>query len=1386
MAIPPDRSGWLELSAAQLQHPDLLTELERWVQLGLLSPTQVQQFCQAYLSCVVLPAPVSQPFAANDSESSRSADSIESPIAVPDQVLDQVLDRLPEPIATAGAVEAAGNDFANAGPAIEPRRRPTRRRPVPIGPSAVQSPVSSGWIGRSLQTLMAEISVIWLLCLGVFMVVVSSGVLAASQWRNVSAVGQYGILLAYTLAFWAVSGWTGRQPSLQLTTRMLQLATLLIIPVNFWMMDGLHLWRSPIGVGVCLLAGLMLTGITGQLLPRLMPEATIELKRELTINSWMLSGLHWGWMLPSFPIGATYLGTIGTALFVYRLTQRSSRPARATLPAGSSDSPSTLPLLPLLIVSSAVLLLIGRALLAAAVPLSDLGLALGICGWLFCWLGRADRRSQGARIGAFGAGLLLLGWAVSVGANPPWQAIIVSGLGLWIASDRLWSRRFSTDLMGCLAIGLQTYSLFWRLIPAAGQQAILTTAANWFGQEGMPLGLLGVAGLPYLWLMVGVSAIWQRQNQPRLVKLTEGLAIGLGALLIVLGWINPWTRFITLAGLAVTLVGVLQNRWRGLVWIYLCHGLIVAAGLAGIAAQWTDLSTLAWARILLGLMAIEWGLSLGQTRWQQSAWHGGLGFAGLSYGLLASIAPEMTGLSPALIWLITPGLLSSMAIVRRRRLAATLSSAALLAALMLFEQRQNWLWTAGVAIGLMALNTWVLHRQVSGSDLSGSDLSGSDLSGSDLSGSDLSASDLSASDPSASNRSDAWRSTVPIGAAGITIGWVLGFEALACWQFLPNWLTFDRGMLLWAIQLWLLWWIWEAGRRSDRSLIHCYGVAANGWAIGLSFTGLSILSLYGSSAYFFPEFWPISGLLIGSGAVLAAAIGYRVWRSGSEWGNYAAAWAIGLLLVLLIGWSGIGDLARSIEVLALGLLGFGLGSQLVGDWLAQRSGQYRSSWHGIPLLYGGIGLALAHHSWTATTGLYTLAAALIVCGVGRRSSRLQPLTWLGLLLRSLGLYELLVYRLMQTEGAIADGLVILAGLAIGLAVVDRLGSRFWLPYLRLEPVQLRQVAHLHWLLGSSLVIWSLLSLLSNRGAAIGLGVLSVCAGYALVQGRSDQPGSESHQDGWVYAGLLETILGLAYGLVRWIPNSLWLGNWAGSLAVGGALLLYFLPWRSWGWRQPPWRQMALLLPGGVVLLTLPQISLQSLLMGAAFYAWIAKTESRPRLSYLSLLLLDWSVLRFLSAQDALSALWIGGLLSGSLLFVAQIDPALQATTAKEQRHWLRSLAVLLLSLTLFYQAEITPDPALGLRLLNLGWGMGLVLAGLGLRVRAFLYVGTLTFVGQVLRILWLFIRTESLLLWAIGIVIGLLLIWIAATFEARRSQMNALMQYWLSELENWE
>lgn len=1295
MTPQADRFAVIRLTASQLQHPELLTGLDLWLQLGLLSQTQVKQFCRLHLSC-----------------------------ALPVREFSQISDRA----SVHSETEPARQDVASL---------PTAANIAPLDTSAVNR--STSWIGRTLQSLMAEIGVIWLLCLGVFMVVVSSGVLAANQWRNVSPIGQYGILLTYTLAFWGVSQWTGRRAALRLTTRMLQTATLLIIPVNFWMMDGLALWQSGLGVGLNLLAALMLSAITILLIPQLASNATQQ--RLAVINSLGLSWLHWGWAIAGIPIIATYIGTIGTALLTY-LHVKNRRSPNLFDPQADHQNRSPYFLITLIIALS-VLLLLGRAILGAQVPLDRLGLAFGICGWLFCWFTRRhaiQSREETPESVASGSNpllnfwttvgivLLLIGWSVTVAANPPWQAVAVSGLGLWLLGERLGQRDTPRQLMALVLVGLQTYGLLWRLLPMNLRQAILATADQWLGTAGTPWVLLGVAGFPYLWLMLAL-ANRLRQRQVNLARLTERLALALGIVLALFSWLNPLVWAINLTLAAATLTLTLRPRTISTAWLYINHLLILVALASWINAYFPDLPLIAWAKLLLLGMAIEWGLSLAaENRWNQSCWHLGLGLASVSYVLLPNWYTLSDSDRQNLIWLVVPALLTGMARLRRPQLAAWLSAATLVAQFYLLNSLDSWLLALGAAVGLMLINTLTLEH---------------------------------------------------IAAALLTLGFGLGFEAVLLYRFFPDLLRFDTGMLILAANLWLLW-LAQDGLRHRSQLGQLYASACNTWAVGIALFSLISLSLRSFVAYSFLASWSLSLELVISSGLMALAIVYWLWRQGaSEVGFLGLAWAVELVAVTLIGWQNGSIAALAIVTVALGLV-----SQLAGDvWVSRSRQTYRPSWHWIPLLYAGFGALIGHHRFTATTGLYTLAAALVGIGVGRRVAAFKPITLGSCLLVSVAFYELLIYQLMQATGSHAgDGITLLASLATLIALGERLGQRWLLPYLRLQRPQFIWLAHLHWGIGSSLALVAVWGL-SDTGFLLWLLVSTLLTGYGLAHGRRS---SELLAEGWTYIGILQVLGIIAYVLYRLLPHTLLLA-WAGSLAALVALGLYFLPWRAWGWSQRPWCNVAMGLPGVVVVLTANQITLQSLLIVAAFYAWIAKAERRLRLSYLSVALFDWAAFRFLTTEGWLNLPWISALITGSLLYIAQIDPALRSAPAREQRHWLRSLAVGLLSLTLFYQAELEPDPtALLIRLLTLGLAVGLLFLGLVLRIRAFLYVGTATFVLQVLRLLWLFINNYSLLLWAIGIVIGLLFIWIAATFEARRSQMNALMQYWLNEFTQWE
>jgi hypothetical protein len=142
MTSEPQRSIRLELTV-QATQSTLLEGLEAWQQLGLLSNEQVKQVCRKYLVCL----------------------------------LPQVLQTSPVPTAASTPTP----DFIT--PELEQRRSHPQSHPQSSDrqPMSTIAEGSPSFVAQRLQALMAEISVIWLLFLGVFMVVVSSGVLAASQ-----------------------------------------------------------------------------------------------------------------------------------------------------------------------------------------------------------------------------------------------------------------------------------------------------------------------------------------------------------------------------------------------------------------------------------------------------------------------------------------------------------------------------------------------------------------------------------------------------------------------------------------------------------------------------------------------------------------------------------------------------------------------------------------------------------------------------------------------------------------------------------------------------------------------------------------------------------------------------------------------------------------------------------------------------------------------------------------------------------------------------------------------------------------------------------------------------------------------------------------------------
>ncbi len=1326
----------LDLTNERMQR-QLLAGLDSWVQLGLLSDRQVREIA-AVLS---QPLPEASDQAVSGQDDARLSVSSVSGTYVADSDVGHM-----EPALVGQSAEAAADSL-------------TAPRPQKVS-----------WIAQAIASLVEEISVIWLLFLGVFLVVVSSGVLAASQWDSFSAVGQYGVLFAYTLAFWAASIWAQKRENLQSTGRMLALTTMLLIPVNFWVMDRFGVLGSPLGVVIAFVAAIALTifplGLSAELMPR----------RTNRLNLIGLSWLHWGWGWAIWPVIATYVGTVSTAANLtaqdYKqenLEQESLKqedpaqedPAQSrqqnALAAEDSAEDATESLtensaqglsFDVLTVALSVLILLVRSLWIAQVAPSKLGLAAGICGWLLVWLTRyKDSRVIWERAGF---GLLLLGWIVSVAQVPPLQAIAISVLAislLWYRLRQTWHQLY---LLALLGVGLQAYGLIWSVVPTTLRDRLLSWLSVWFDVGTVAkVNWAGIGLFPYVLGLLAFAVYLRRRQQRSLSQLSELLALALGFGLALMSAGNPFTTAVNLSLSVLTLIGVLWKRQlQPDNLVTLTHGVGLLSIVSWIHYFAPELSTANWASVFLG-GAIAWyalHLTLRQVHLQLNAWWGALALSAISYGLLIQTYDQ----HPRWLWLAVPVMLTVVANHRRAlypQIAAGITMGALALQLPWVETWPMAIVSSAVATLCMGLNSQILRSRYT---------------------------------------------------AFFTVGTGLLLVGSAAWYSLIEPLKNSAGRLLifWVIAVWSLWLIQRGLMRRSNEMALIYVRATRIWAALLMVAYLfwatclavaisldsstivvetSVESLYGSYA-------------LAATVLLMAALAEFIRYRPIEWRYWSLAWATEVAVVMGLTLQGVALHTVGIATLALALV-----LEIAADLWVLKHPPYRDSWHNIPLVLAGLGFLLGHVEFQADTCFFTLATGLLLVGIGRRQRELKFFSLAGLAAFSVGTYELLIYQLSQASGGRpGDGITLLAGLALVITVLYR-GSRRWLPgYLKISPKAVSLAGHLHWVGGSLLCVFATLEGVSQpRGIAIWTLCSLLLAGYALSVGNrrwTPDPYVLDHS-AWTWIGLTGALLCVAYDRYVWFPDRSGLFTWGGAIACVIGAAFYYAPWERWGWSEP-WRLMGLWLPMLTLSITMGSWRTPGLLLVATFYAWMAKQCDRIRLSYLSILLLDLSLLDYLDRFSWLTSTTFSLVCGLSLLYVAEVEPyfnnsAFNNSAKRQQKHWLRILASGLVGLSALYQTEVS-RPLLLFAAIAVFLGIAFVFAGLILKVRAFLYVGTATFIAQILRVLWLFISANSLLLWAVGIVLGLVFIWVAATFESRRSQLSTQLSSWTSALESWD
>jgi hypothetical protein len=1271
--------------------------------------------------------------------------------------------------------------------------------PIPAKPKIPQEPSK---VAQTVRSLLSEFSTMWLLFLGVFLVVVSSGLLAASQWDNFSPQIQYLLLLAYTLGFFGVSFWTSKNERLRMTTRALQLVTLLLVPANFWAMDGLGLLKNPAGIGLSAIAGCLLSAIAVFLLQTsfvfretqaLSEDSATDprrkrIKRQLSqisiVTILLLSWLHLGWFLSSYyPLIAVYLGIIAIAISTF-LNRRQS--------LNTADS-STFPLA-LIAGAYSTVLIISRALLFGNVSVFKLGLAFGVCGWVLVQITNKSEKLRSpseatsltttnpsaiafqSNLGKF---LLVLGWFVSVWDKYPWQTFTISLLIAWMLCDRLTKLEKPIDLTYLFFWVLQIFWLGQRLIPDNWKGDFTQQLLTLF-QTQSEINLFGILLFPYLIITLVVAAIYRDRQKYHLANTGELLALGFGVLLTILSVGYPSTIFVNLSLSAVTLFIVQARRsptsqdLHSLV--YFVHIVSLSAIVSGVYFFTRSTSIFGWVGFLLVAMLIEWSgvLLIGKLNpepqtehlhlqaWRDSAWHIGASLAALSYILLWNAPFSGRGNNSELlfatsywgvIWLIVPMSLTFLGTWREfadRNLAINLSIAGLaIAQFLTIHGDGSRVIGLGVAFALMLVNT---------------------------------------------RRSKSLMTTFN------TVGYGLLFIAALLWQFkfgdgYVAQLTFGINgavvsvLLLYVLNHWLKY-------RRDRhvpnlnlALNQSYSQAFDIWAAILSTALLLLQTSQAALVFGLNQDNQLFVNLLPSTVLVTLGLVYRIWQDTEKspfWTEWGIAWSVELLTSGAVVVSN----GSAIE-LAIANIGLGFVTQLCGDWWMKRSGknEHPRSWDIIPLIYGVTGSLLRIGNFSSLTGLFSLSTSLIGIGIGRRASQSNPvfkaLTYLSMVVATFSAYELLFYQMVSSRqgGSLGDGLVVLATLGCAIAYAYKIFANWIAPYLRLSFKEIGISAHLHWTASAIfLLLGSFLSPATTSGV-IGGGVAIALAAYAIAQGKG-------YSELWIYTGITTAIGAIAYFLYFAFPNPWLIANliqpYAAAIACIIATMLYQLPWEEWGWDARPWHNSAFALPLIFTFMTQTAIAIPCLVIVGIFYAIYAKVQDQIRATYITVLLWDWaifqnisqSVFEFSSFKFLINICVIG--FTG--LYFAQVEPNLRSPHTKALRHAFRSLLSGGMGLIAFIYSFTNPSIALST------WGLSaaFIIAGLAFRVRAYLFMGTFTFILLVISQAVTLVTQYSFLMWALGIFAGIGFILVAANFEVRRDRILALFRNVAIELEAWE
>ncbi len=1276
--LPNQRKVNIEIEL-DFENEEVLNGLQNWLDLGLISEAKVKVICEDYLSCDLPESIILQSLTTNK----KNVKVKETQIEIPTDLIKQ---------------KTKIKDKPNI--------------------------LVSLWI-----KFYQEITVKWLLFLGLFLVIASSSILAATQWDKFPDWFQYLILFSYTLTFWGISFWAKKQENLTLTSETLLAISFLLIPVNFWAIDT-FVWVSS-------WAEWILSAIAILTLSYIYFFTTKFYQQYLTVTNFLIiTYLQIGWQLKNFGWLAIYGGIISILV--------------SLILAKNKEGIAYLFL--------AFITILVRGIFVERLPISELGLVIGICGWIFTQLSlfqldKTETSSEAKLISkifqSLGYLFLFGGWLVAF-IHIKWQAVGISWLALSFFSQRLTKYWLKRDLIVIFFVAIQSYFISDSLIPQIWLANIYPWLLNITSANQYPFSVLGITIFPYLLIWVTFTGWLYKKQKLKLALLGEYFSLTILLSLTIISWINPLLKCLNLFCSTLTLI-YLTYRCQPLklVLIYLTHLWGLLTILHSIDYLFINLTqqhptTQQWGLIFLILTVIELCLTCQQLSrenrqkmWCQSCWHFGLAVATISYGLFwyqsqFIFSPHVNHNFDSL-WLLTPiclTLVASRSYDNRRHLAVGLSfvSLILMQALTISHPVMR-LVSVGIATVLMVANTYYYPSEL---------------------------------------------------LAGINFIFAFAFLVVLLWGKISVASWFLVGAFLITL-LWLLPIISQSVSISN-PLIKLYVKIANGWAIVISTVELTLITIQYLLLPLFPQ-WQL--MLASVLIALVMIIRYR--KQLNYPAVYGVSWALEICLIelfLLINASRLQLASANVAVGFLALV-------LINKFKHYTCHRFLSV---APLVYAIMAIYLRLNFFTNYTGLITLGAAIIGICVGYFRNQGKLITYLSLAGITIAIYELVIYQIwINPDKNITDACTLLAIVSAFLAFSYRLFG--WnlhrknnIYFLNIPRLEINLIAHIHWALATliramGIAFLQLFFVASEpKLTPISLIISLLLATYGILQAKDKDSLSEEEQkknlkynDLWVYLGVTEMFSTLIYS--RFIFKQLaFLDSYSAILFVVFGLAIYQIPWGDFGWNVKPWQRVSSSIPTLMVLLTWKNISFLSLVMVALFYILIGIKQQNIRWSYFSCLLLDWAIGRWLWQNGIYDPLWFAVLVGLTFIYVAQIDPYFSS----RKRHFYRLLGsgIICLFAVLFHQN-------IG-GLLPIFISLGFIFIAIPTQIRAFLYIGTIHFCLTIFYQLIVLLFVYSFVKWLIGLAMGVSLIVIAANFEQHKDSIQQIWQDSLRKLQSWK